>query len=795
MIRILLFVEPKPLANDLFRNSSWLTIPLEILDGLAREFPEAYELNLALPLRFSSWLTKQNSGNVRQVFWIDEKKIVPNFHREGWSIRDVWNSDFIGGTPQVSSDATQMELDKAMPSEDWDLIVTFGEEFRYRAPPNTMKLALESSPFSRYPFQPTLFADHSGLFRNSAPSRFFGPASEQGHLVDREVAVAVRDNAKSALDSFRSLKFKREFEKHLLLPLQASNYSSFDAQVDPSCNSQIDYLFQTIDQVPPDVGVVVTEHPEVDSLERKRNFHEICQGLKSLFPNVVYLPRAKFFPSASFGLLQLIDAVWTTASNIGPVADFLGKPVGTPPNSHVAYAATAHSIPQLVESINQNPSESDLVRSVYGWMFQRYLLPHDKAKNPTWFHNYLQKRIQSFHQDSSSPQSFVPTDLSADDFINKTEGNGATSRLSLHYQTLINQKVHAFRQQELNRLKQSRAAGDKHTFVLLNDTPRLETYRHIGCNHVYTSIQDAMSKRGFRFLYSLNGSDEYDESRIVPDIVLINGEGSFHHDSCRAADMMQLALNYKARGARIALINTLWESNSESHAAPLSEFDLVSTRDGRSQQQLQQLNIEARRTADLSLLQWFPDSHPFSGNQLLITDSIIYDRARNLFDASLFLGGDYFLLDHRQITQFNRDGCFAAAPPWSVSPNLLTHNCQVEQAEMVVAGRFHVAVARVALGRPFVFVKSNTEKISALLEDIGISPAVLDVTQEVDGLDWQGLAIRIEDAQNRFQQDHLPSIQKYIAKSKSSYEELFDEIARLVASKNTEISQPRKKAT
>ncbi len=261
----------------------------------------------------------------------------------------------------------------------------------------------------------------------------------------------------------------------------------------------------------------------------------VVQGLRDLFPNVTYLPRAKYFPSSSLTLLNTVDGVWTHASNVGPVASFLGRPVGTPEDSHIAYAASARSIAELEQQIRQpdarKATEAD---AVFDWMFERYFVPVHKINEHGWFANYTKQRYQSFKMHGRSIDSFTPTHLQPLDFIDRAAcQNGPPARKSFHYHTMINQKIHLFRLQEMNRLRKLHATGRDQTFVLLNNTAELESYRHLGCNHVFVAIQQGLGECGFRFLKSLNGSDDIQPRQPLPDWVVINGEGSFHHNSCR----------------------------------------------------------------------------------------------------------------------------------------------------------------------------------------------------------------------------------------------------------------------
>jgi hypothetical protein len=473
-------------------------------------------------------------------------------------------------------------------------------------------------------------------------------------------------------------------------------------------------------------------------------------GLAELFPNVVYLPRAKYFSSSSLCLLPQVDAVWTIASNVGPVASFFGIHVGTPPDSHLSFVASAHTVAQL-ETKMCTPAAPP---AVFDWMFRHYIIPWETAARQGWMVDYLARRLDAFSAHGTSLAGFCATQLEANDFLADLKENSPIAAQSHCYQALLHQKICLYRDQQIRRLGKLRARGSEATFVLLNNTAELESHRHIGCNHTFAAIQHHMEQREFRYLYSINSASDVRSSGPAPDWVLINGEGSFHHNSPRLKQLLEIALNFKSRGSKVALVNTIWEANLPHLADPIKQFDLVAARDTASCESLQQVGIAAMTAPDLSLGFWRDDRPATGQSRLLITDNIVYDRARAMLDAALHLDADYVLLDDRQVNRLNEDGCFVAAPTNRLALNFLSGNFQIQQPAMVVTGRFHVAIARVELNLPFVFVESNTKKISNLCHDLGIPAGALDVTTEIVEHDWTGLRKRIVAAAKVFPQFH-----------------------------------------
>jgi len=767
MIRLLIFVEPKPLPEHLFRNQSWLTLPLQLASYLHRDAANAFEISVALPKRLAYLIEPHRLMLGDRVYLIDEGKIVSQIHRAGKTIRQAWMDDFTGQTPLRLHQNIDRQIQQALPNQNWDVVLCFGEPCRYSFAENAIQLNMETSPFGRYPFNFSFFLDHHGLFRESTLAGFFadGKVGQYSQLTTK-----IRQQAWDMVTAGQKLFFYRAYERYLMLPLQASNYSSFDAQA--FYQTQLDYLFDVCSQVPADTGILLTEHPQISSVDFDRHFPETLRGLRDCFPQLTYIPRAKFFHSASLCLLPQLDAVWTLASNVGPVASFLGVPMGTGIDSHLHYSADADSPAELLakparefnrsmarlghhhgkitrEDVGETGWSGKLV---FDWMFQHYLIPWHVARRPHWFVNYLNRRLEACRQSPDTLAGYPATELEVTDFFEANHENSPKATRNFIITSNLQGQVNSFRARQTWEAKQFLAQGGQKTFLLLNDTAALETYRHLGCIHVNRVIQTKMQERGFRLLQAINSRAELGPEIPVPDWVVINGEGSFHHNSPRINELTEMALAFQNKGARVALINSIWEANSEASAEPLKQFDLIAVRDGRSLKSLEKVGVQALCIPDLSLTVWQDDGDQSAGDEFLFTDNIVYRYALGMFDAMLALGGSYLLLDDRQIVRMDEDGCFACLPEGHQKIQLLSHTRPLTKAKLVVAGRFHVAVACLALGKPFVYVESNTQKLSALCEDVGLPIHLLNVTAEIESADWQALSFRLQEVEGAFGQ-------------------------------------------
>ena len=160
--------------------------------------------------------------------------------------------------------------------------------------------------------------------------------------------------------------------------------------------------------------------------------------------------------------------------------------------------------------------------------------------------------------------------------------------------------------------------------------------------------------------HRVNGLADVQADSAVPEWAIINGEGSFHHDSPRAKLLLEIAIGYRQRGSKIALINSIWEANGPELAALLKDLNVVAVCDSYSGIALAIVGIKAMQVPDFSLGQWQPLEAETrrSRKGLLSTDNIVHERALKLFDASLQLGGSFWLLDDRQVDQCDQNGRF-----------------------------------------------------------------------------------------------------------------------------------------
>jgi polysaccharide pyruvyl transferase WcaK-like protein len=281
--------------------------------------------------------------------------------------------------------------------------------------------------------------------------------------------------------------------------------------------------------------------------------------------------------------------------------------------------------------------------------------------------------------------------------------------------------------------------------VLINDT-RIDP--HHGCWRVMRTLEDQLSRRGFQVVARAPAHRDWRQDVEVrralesAALVVVNAEGTLHHDRPAGAALLAVGAEARAMGVPSALINASWQDNGPAFGAALGDFTLVAARESRSQAAMRAAGADPRLAPDLSLFETVPQ--PASGRREVgFTDSVVRSAAVALDQARRRLGGRVTpILYHppglkgglRNI----RDGITRADlsnPAFGLASvrarlaaraaefaNDRDYMARVARLRLLVTGRFHAATFALAAGTPLLAVESNTHKISATLDDAGLEP-------------------------------------------------------------------------
>lgn len=274
------------------------------------------------------------------------------------------------------------------------------------------------------------------------------------------------------------------------------------------------------------------------------------------------------------------------------------------------------------------------------------------------------------------------------------------------------------------------------------------------------------------------------------DIVIVNGEGTIHHDRPAGEALLFAAEYAKQRGKASALVNATWDSNGENYARMARLFSLVSVRESSSAQAILAQGVTARVVPDLALYADSPVAPQRNG--VAYTDSVIGADAIDIYRRMAKLGArPTSLLFGRKsardaassVRRFLQGrsaigpSALAAAARGAVIDWTAQNSNRDEvlgliaSQTLVVTGRFHMVILCLAAGTPFLAVESNTHKISATLGDTGleswrlIKPASLDHAMIGRAAKWHG--------------DEHAKLEDFVRRSRAQMEQLFDDVSQL----------------
>lgn len=254
--------------------------------------------------------------------------------------------------------------------------------------------------------------------------------------------------------------------------------------------------------------------------------------------------------------------------------------------------------------------------------------------------------------------------------------------------------------------------------MVFNNTSRY----HNGCKKVMQYIHHDIRKGGHILTESVFGNCQdinYNQSNFDDaDLVIVNGEGTMHHDKKTALDLIDMLSYAQREGKKTMLINTVWQemTPSPSVVKTLRNCDYVSVREVKSQRQMHNMDVDADVNIDLSyFVHVSPKKYKRSGTVI----------------------GRFF--DKREINSKQHVHLNIFKQEWEEIVNIL------RWSDCFITGRHHEMYAACKARCPFVVVEGNTWKNSGLMETAGVDIPVFTY-EATNGQLMQGVDLMMEYA-------------------------------------------------
>lgn len=282
---------------------------------------------------------------------------------------------------------------------------------------------------------------------------------------------------------------------------------------------------------------------------------------------------------------------------------------------------------------------------------------------------------------------------------------------------------------------------------------------HHGCSRVMNNLNKLIRLNGGTVIGTSSvgldwrKSESIKERMLESDIVIVNGEGSIHHDSPAGLPLLDVGMFCRPYGVRTALVNALFQDMTIVSESQLKAFDFISVRDSYSKKQIEQYGVQTTLLPDLTFYTKFKTKKDSIKDKKywMYTCSVNIEKSVALYKASLkcknntvyepviYGRGDWELnvgrkslfkkLKEMGVKQFTskvvqRLNAYKYSKRFKLYSKTTLHSSyesMIDNIDFMVSGRFHSVCFAINSQVPFVALSSNSHKIEALIHDFGLS--------------------------------------------------------------------------
>ncbi len=545
---------------------------------------------------------------------------------------------------------------------DTALVLSTSENQRLKEALPDATILFRDAIYCRAPFPDELTNfDHVGLYHQSSLGELCSgtaprdlPASVVSRFLPKDPTIAAL-LAQHGLDG----------APFLLLPLQdSSHYNFFD---EGPFHDQADLLIAAASRFPA-YRVVVTQHPDKQEMSPGQ-----IQSLATLLPNVCTLPAIAGLPNLSARLLPFAHGLIALSTGLIYQAILCDVPV---------HFMGHHALKNVLTTTSRS---SEAAWHLLTRVFYSYAYLH----NGRWFWSRL--LTHDLYRAGALPKTAFTIDMP----------DALFGRLEAAYRPIAVQCLSAL------------PAAPRRIF-LGNDT----SGGHAGSRAVMYGLEHAISRAGGAITgRHICGSSDIDFGAIKEaELVIINGEGSFHDDTTDAHALAKLMEACRTAGRPYWLVNCTVQRLSHYFGALLRDAARVITREAYSFAIAQSLHCSPEIRVDYCVEAPFPRQRTDQPRDGIAVGSIHPESpAHRLADMIAQIP-----FASRVALEFPYDGrCFG-----DIVAELSRYACYV-------TGQYHGIYAAILAETPIVPVVSNTHKIEGLFAWAGVDIPFLNPSQDV----------------------------------------------------------------
>lgn len=297
---------------------------------------------------------------------------------------------------------------------------------------------------------------------------------------------------------------------------------------------------------------------------------------------------------------------------------------------------------------------------------------------------------------------------------------------------------------------------------------------HFGCQKVEDNIRLWLKRLGAtRTIFVPTGTKHYSAELHATassvDLILINGEGTFHSGRVKAELCLRFASKFALLGVPVLFINALYQNNPTAWRKYLVTFQKVIARDSFSHTALLEiLDDDIEYSGDLSLSRDYKLCDSTNRKMVLVSDSVSRSKSASLLRfaflvkdiapvqfvplqaSSTWLCGNDFRSRATRLLKFGRYN--SQIKQWQGLTFLNNYQeflSVCEKSYLHVTGRFHSVCFSLMTRTPFVSLSSNSWKINALIHDVGLNPRrIISTSSLSENLILQDWSFSKEEAEN-----------------------------------------------
>ncbi len=265
--------------------------------------------------------------------------------------------------------------------------------------------------------------------------------------------------------------------------------------------------------------------------------------------------------------------------------------------------------------------------------------------------------------------------------------------------------------------------------ILLNDTA---SALHAGCKLVMGNISRLCCMTGITIADSISFRATGTFRSVLEkhsgvDMILINGEGTMHHDRPAALSLLQVARVAKQMGLRVVLFNTVWEENQLLNQY-LSSFDRIFCRESLSTLAVMDAGFYAETVPDMVFATLRPPRSVGGAGGVAVIDSVSSSLSKRLALLSIRNKYRFLPISQSSYDRFTRKRILNEILKWRVGTPFYWDNGMPELLsgfDGIISGRFHGTCMSFLMGVPVVSVASNSHKTQGLYKDVGLDPETI----------------------------------------------------------------------